>query len=58
MLFVSDLTGLRPHCLTDMTEVDVQHGDVGHHVDAVEEMAPEKVVYWGSLASTIGSRLS
>lgn len=50
MVFVSNPTGLCPYCLTDMSEVDVRHGGVGHHIDAVAVMAPEEVVYWGRLS--------
>ena len=50
VVFVSNLTGLWPFCLTDMTEVDVRLGGVGHHIEAVEQMAPEKVVFWGKLS--------
>ena len=50
VVFVSNLTELCSYYLTDMTEVDVRHGDVGHHIEAVEEMAPEKVVYWGRMS--------
>lgn len=33
-----------------MAKVDVRHGSVGHHIDAVKETAPENIEYWGRIS--------